>query len=549
MNLIPFEEPFGFSNGFFPDAPDFGDIIPRSVKDGSNAWFHDGQWYSDQETGVGSASGGVSDLQIIEDQLAGCSGIGNLWSAFSTVFFTGAAFRAGAAIGSVGTTLSLLVGGSPVAAGLATPAAPTFVASATSGRLSGAYSVVVQAFRQTTGALSSRSAPSATISPVNKKGTVTFPAAPSGTTHWVISGSFRGVPQGPWFRLSNVAIVPVATPSIEIDWVNGELSDEAEINFDPPPACTHVAALGACVMALGTGTGGYGVRPSIIAKPEAFPPEFAFDLPVRAPITGVQPGIDGVVMVSTRNGLMALLLSGSSITPVLPRVVFGNIGFARSNSWCAVYDQIYGLSNQAGAVRTQGSENPDSSFARPVQRYLMNNGFTSANSVVVYDQAHDAVIFASGTKALPYMRASGVWSAPITLPGTVTAGVSFNGLAHLQIGTSTVTLDQGAAGGSWFLRSPYVGVAGGHALNVKRLREWYATAGSGVTIDLLKDRSGSTIGGLFPYTISAPHGALGARVKKSSRYFRSLALKVSGSTGNQTFEQGIAKGYAYPIAA
>jgi hypothetical protein len=548
--VVPFTELFNYQNGFVPDGPEFGDIVPNSAADGSNAWYHNGVWISDRGTSSAGSSGGVSDLQVIENQHAGCVGAGNIWSAYNTKFFVGNAVINGVSIGNSPGILSLLVGATPTPAGIDQPNAPTFAASATSGRLNGAYTVVVQALRQTTGALSSRSNPSATISVASKKGTLTFPSAPTGTTHWVVSGSYRGVPQGPWYRVTSQAIVPVATASIEIDWVNGELGGLAEINYDEPPACTHVAALGSCVLALGTGSGGYGVRPSLLGKPEAYPPELGFDLPVRGGITGVQPGVDGVVLVSTANGLMALLLSGQSASPILPRVIFGNVGFARSNSWCAVYDQIYGFSNKAGMVRTQGGEDPDSSFARPVQRFFMDNNFTSASTIVVQDQAHDAVIVASGSIAVPYMRSTGVWSAPITLPGSVSAGVALGGVALLQVGSTVYTLDTAGAGGNWFLRSPYSGLAPGYQFNIKTLREWYSSASQNVTIDLLGNHvTHASIGGLFPYVITAPFGALGARCKKPNRNVRELACRVSGSTGGQTYEAGMGKGWVQTIAA
>ncbi len=378
---------------------------------------------------------------------------------------------------------------------------------------------------------------------------MTFPAAPPGTTHWIIGGSISGIPQGPWYRLTNVAIVPVATAFVDIDFVNGELGALMAINYDVPPAATHCAALGAVMLALGTGTGGYGVRSSIVAQPEAFPLEYGFDLPVRESITGVQPGLDGIVLVSTRNGLMGLLLSGSANPPVLSRVIFGNVGFDTSNAYTSVYNQIYGFSSKAGAVRTQGSEEPDSSFAFPVQKYFELHGFTSSNTKVIQDQAHDAVIYASGNKAVPYMRAINRWSAPITLPGTVSAGIALNGLGHLQIGSTVYALDQAAAGTSWFLRGPYFG----DSLNVKVAKEFRAGAIGAVTYDLQVPNADwsapVSIGGVFPYTVTPPFGAAGSRVKKPNRRFRAACLKASGTTGGESPLPATLSGYEDQIAA
>lgn len=552
METQAFEHLWELSEGFFPDQPPLRGV-PNTVLEGENSWLNGALWTSDRgETNLG-ASGGVSDLQLVGDQHGGCIGIGNIWRAFATTWFVGNAIVNGVSIGNSPGALSLLVGGTPTPAGLDVPGTPGLAASALAGRVNGAVSVVVQAFRQTSGARSSRSASSVTVSVTNKMVVVTFPTGagiPTGTTHWIIGGSIRGVPGGPWYRLTNVAIVPVGTLTATIDFVNGDLGALMAINFDKPPACTHCAGLGGVMLALGTGTGGYGVRPSIVGQPEAFPLEYGFDLPVRAPITGVQPGIDGIVLVSTANGLMGLLLSGSTSAPIIPRVIFGNVGFATSNAFCSVYDQIYGMSSEAGAVRTNGgSENPDSSFSLPVQRYFKRNGFTSASTIVAFDQLHDAVIFASGTRAVPYMRATGRWSTPIILPGTVTAGIAYNGVAALQIGSSVFSLDTALGGDNWFLRSVYADMNMG--LGVKTTEEFYAAADSACVFDLMVPnadwRTPTSIGGLFPYTLSPPFGAAGARCLKPNRDFRTLCLQISGTTGNMSPYFGQLKGFGQPM--
>lgn len=556
MEVQPFEQLWELSEGFFPDQPALRGI-PNTVIDGENAWLNGSLWVSDRGPSSLGASGTVSDLQLVGDQHGGVRGVGNIWRAFATTWFTGEAYVNGLLIGNSPGALSLLVGGTPTTAGLSVPGTPGLAASATAGRVNGAVSVVVQAFRQTSGARSSRSAGSATVTVQNKKVIVTFPVGagiPTGTTHWIIGGSIRGVPGGPWYRLTNVAIVPVGTLTAEIDFVNGDLGALMAINYDVPPACTHCAGLGGVMLALGTGTGGYGVRPSIVGQPEAFPLEYGFDLPVRAAITGVQPGIDGIVLVSTANGLMGLLLSGSTSAPIIPRVIFGNVGFARSNAFCSVYDQIYGMSSEAGAVRTNGgSENPDSTFSFPVQRYFKRNGFTSASTVVVFDQLHDAVIFASGRRAVPYMRASGRWSTPIVLPssisGSFTAGIAYNGMAALQVGGNVYSLDTAGGGDSWFIRSPCADM--GMGLNMKTTTEYHAAADSACVFDLMVPNAAWTtftsIGGLFPYTLSPPFGALGSRCLKPNRDFRIVSQRISGPTGNMSPFLAQLNGFGQPM--
>ena len=252
---------------------------------------------------------------------------------------------------------------------------------------------------------------------------------------------------------------------------------------------------------------------------------------------------------------MALLLSGANTTPILSRVIFGNVGFAHSNAFCAVYDQIYGFSSTSGMVRTHGGYEPDSSFAVPVQKWLRNHGATSANTSVVFDQAHDAVFVCFLNYVVPFMRASNRWSSPIIMPGTVTAGIPLNGLAQLQIGSSVYAVDNanGVPNGGWFLRSPYTGIVDGYDLNIKRAREFYGAGNSSITHDLLVPDStweaGTSIGGYFPYTQSAPFGTLGARCKKPDRLFRTIAYKASGVAGGQTPELALLKGTLENIAA
>jgi hypothetical protein len=542
---------WGWSNGFFPDQPDFGPgMIPDTAKDGSGVWIYGEDPVSDRGHLSMGNSGGVSDLAVIGGQHGGVIGVGNIWRAFATTWIVGTAILNGGSIGSSPGVLSLLAPGL-VAAGLDTPGKPGFAPTATSGRLNGSMAVTVQAYRQTSGARSSRSPISDPISVQNKLGRVTFPAQVSGMTHWIIGGSVRGVPGGPSYRLTNVAIVPAGTASVDIDFVNGDLGALMAINYDKPPACTHCAAIGGTMMALGTGSGGYGVRPSIVGQPEAFPLEYGFDLPVRESITGVQPGVDGIVLISTANGLMGLLLSGSSSAPILPRVVMGSVGFARANAFWPVYDQIYGYGTQGGPCRTHGGEEPDTTFARPVQQYMLRNGFNSNNTVGCLDQAHGAVIYAAGNKALPLMLSTNKWSTPIPLPGTVSAAVALNGRAHLQVGSTVYSLDTANGGSSWFLRSVYSDM--GMGLEVKNTSEFYGAGTAGITFDLQVPNADwqtpVSIGGLFPYTVAAPFGALGSRVIKPNRQFRALCLRASGTTGDQTPLAAILKGYAKGIAA
>src|SRR5262249_38696633 len=155
--------------------------------------------------------------------------------------------------------------------------------------------------------------------------------------------------------------------------------------------------------------------------------------------------------------------------------------------------------------------------AEPVMLYFQQNGFTGASTSVIYDEKNGAVLFCSGNKAVPFMLASGRWSAPITLPGTVTAGIAFNGAGTVATGASLFTLNSGSGPlGTAFLQSPYFG-ADGRIITMDQFR---AAAPDNCTLDVLGDLGGS-VGGLFPAAFTAPHG--NPRVLKAHRKFRSAA--------------------------
>lgn len=529
---------WAFEFGAFPSQPLFGKgTIPGTARDGSNMWKRGRKWVSDRGYASAGGNGGVAALQLVGNTHGGMTSSGSVTLHANTTWFigSGSAVVNGSAIGSGSTALQLLVGATPATAGLAKPSAPTFAATVNaSSKFNGSYSVCVVPYRSTTGAVGNRSEPSGVIAPKNKTGLITFPAAVTGQTHWLIYGSRRGFGSvGPWFRVTSIA--PIATvanggpATLEADWFDGQLGELAPTTNDPPPAGTHCAALGGVMCVIGS-YGGYGISPSKVGQPEAYDVSQTSFLASRESVTAVTGrGTDGGVFVATRNSISLIILSGSEVTPVLPRGVFEGVGVAHGNAMCWVHDTLYIFSSDGALCRTQGSAEPDYSFALPYAAWFKENGFTGSSARLVFDEANGAILVCSGNKAVPFMLATDEWSLPITLPGSVTAGIALNGVGLVAVGSTNYTLDSagGNPSGGWFMQSPFEGKNGKPMTAV----EFYGAASGACTMNVLKDLGSSSLGGKFPYSHPGGHGA----VQKPNRKYRSASFKVSGTLGNQEF--------------
>jgi hypothetical protein len=525
---------YAFEHGAFPSQPLYGKgVIPGTVRDGSNMWKRGRKWVSDRGTSSAGSNGGANPLQLVGNVHGGMTGGGSVTLHASTTWFigSGSAVVNGSAVGSGSSALQLLVSGSGVNAGLAKPGTPTFAATGNaSSKFNGSYSICVVPYRSTTGAVGNRSNPSAVIAVKNLTGLITFPSPVTGQTHWLIYGSRRGFGSvGPWFRITSIDPVPVATLTKEIDYFDGELGDLAPTTNDPPPSGTHCAALGGVMCVIGS-YGGYGISPSKVGQPEAYDVSQTSFLASREAVTAVTGrGTDGGVFVATRNSISLIILSGSEVTPVLPRGVFENVGVAHGNAMCWAHDTLYIFSSDGALCRTQGSQRPDYSFAIPYASWFRENGFTGSNTRLVFDEANGAILVCSGNKAVPFMIATEEWSTPITLPGSVTAGIALNGAGLVAVGSTNYTLDTGASNpsGGWHLQGPFEGARG----KLMTAVEFYGAASGAMVMDLRKDLGSSSIGGKFPYSHPGGHGA----VQKPNRRYRSVSLRVSGTLGNQEF--------------
>lgn len=496
---------WAFPLGFHPSQTAYGPAsIPGTAYKGLGMWKKGQTWMVDKGTTSVSSSGSPVYAQIVDSAVAGMTGNGNVCSMFLTYWFagTGNAVRAGSVIGAGTGFLNLVVGGVAVAAGLSTPSAPTFAATATaSSKFNGVYACGVVAVRVTSGAMSNVSLRSAVISVKNLKGLITFPAAPTGATHWLIYGTAKGQGTvGVLRKVTTIAPVAVGTATLAVEWVDGELGDLAPITNDPPPACTHCFPLGGVMCVVSSGG---MIYPSKVAQPEAYDVGQAVRLASgEAPVGITARGSDGGVFVGTRNSISLVVATGSDAAPVLPRGVFENVGIANGNAMCWVHDTLYVFSSKGGLVRTHGGTEPDSSFAIPQLKFFRDNGFTGSNTILVHDEDNGAVLVCSGSVAVPFMIATEDWSTPIPLPGSARAGIALNGAGLVDVGGTLYTLNTGSVSpGAW-------------------------------TMDLLGE-GGTTIGGPFPRAFTPPHDIW---LKGIINGIHSVSLKASCASGASFLE-------------
>jgi hypothetical protein len=505
---------------YFP-AQDQYSPLPDSAIDGANAWCQGETFVADKGALPNGASGGATPLMIAGGQIAGMSGgSGVVLNFLSTVWFAGSgqALLNGVSVGTSTGKLHLVVGGITYAAGLTAPSPPTLGTPAVaSGVMSGSWAFAIAKFRSATGAVSSRSAITVPIAVVKQKPRLNLPGDPGdGTTHWLLYATrknFAGL--GLVFRVTNIAPIAVGTTVIDVEFQDGDLGDAAELTNDPAPTCSHCASLGSLMVAITAGGMAY---PSKIGQPEAFDTGLAVRLAGGESPTGVIPqGVEGAVFVGTATNISILILSGNPDAPILPRGVFAHTGVANGNAFCWAFDTLWGYSTKGTPFRSHGGDMPDSSFAVPVAAEMTKRGFTGNNTFVVYDETNKSVLYCSGAVCFAYNIAQGEWSAPITLPGSVNAAVD----SRVAIGSTLYSLNAASTpGGAVFLQSPSDG-ADGRQLTIQGVR---AVSPQNCTWDILGDL-GASIGGLLPWTFSAPHG--NPKVLKTNRKVRSAAVKWS----------------------
>jgi len=559
--IIPVQ--FDFSRGFFPSQPLRGPgVIPSTYIDGQNIWNGTPRPYTDRGTLNSGASGSPRPLMLARTLVAGMTGGGSVIHGLNTDWYAGSgnAVLGGVVLGASGGILMLMVSGVAVPAGLAVPPAPTVtVSTAVSSFFTGSYSIRVCAFRSTTGAISTRSAQSATISPKLKQAHVVFGTPVSGQTHWILGGTPKGLGSSGLTRFITASsastylmypVVALGGPAfVDIDWHDGELGAEMPLNYDPPPSgVTHCAIIGKS-MILFTANG--KVYQSIVGLPEAYPPEFITSLPIRETVTGMKSDVlDGATIGSTANQFFGLFPSNTSDNPTIIRPLM-KIGCSQGNAWdICLGNQIYGFAgNRIGFFRTHGAEEPDRSFAIPVQKFAEDNSWTDANVFVCDAPNNQGVIYAGpgggGGRALIYHTAGTEeykWSGPIELPGVPAGALTRGNIGLVDVGGTLYQLDAGGAGGTFFARTPQYSSDGRQMTT----DSFWAEGESDMTLDVqtVASQGGSpaTLGTPFPTTLATMNNY----PLKPNRKFRNACLRVSGTGGGKVLPGATLVGIADP---
>lgn len=507
---MPRREPFQFlaQNGFVPSQPRL-DGVPGSLIDGRNFLvLGNGKIVSAKGVSAGGASGAPRPAMNVSATYGGVSSYGTLLSFYNVLLAAGSGTvtQTGVSLGTVSNALAINTGSGLVLAGIPAPVAPSVNALGASGSVLGAYSLALTAVRilgNVTGE-SSRGTPSATVYLSNKKFRVTaWPATPTGCDatrdKWGLYFPFRGFPtQGPWRHFADVPM-NTALP-YDIDFLDGQLGHLAPLDHDPPPTAHFLFSIDNVVTVVGPGG---QLNPSVPLQPDAYPPDQAVFLARGESVTSCRgAGASGRIALACANSLHEVFSSGSDdITPIVAIPRWPSVGFVGSSSWCFVGDMIFGMTGAMGAVMGTLDSQPQTEFAKDVQTFFEDNGFTSANTVVGYDPSINAVVFMSGTLAVPFMLAIGKWSTPVTLPGTASTAVTVNGQLQIDIG-GTMYIFEGGTGTAAYGVYAFQDFGSDFLKTVVRLR---AVSDATVTVQPLFDLSTSDTT-YTAFTSSAQHG-------------------------------------------
>jgi hypothetical protein len=445
-----FQLNFEIGDGYWPNQRP-SRSRPRTAIKGRD-FIINGDGYAQVWNGMlSTAMAGATTAMLIENDPGGINGSGTVigFRGNSVLFIgSGTVIRAGTSIGVATTSLQILIGGSTYVMGLDPPSAPVIPAPSGAGKCEGVYSFRLTYFRSVTGEESNHSAMSNIVvcSP-STSGTISVPiptaAGQPGVDRVRIYASRAGFGAiGPHLFLQETSSLG---SSVVVSFYDADLTSVlSPYNRNKPPTGTHVATIGGIIIVMGC-FGGYGLSPSIQAYPGAHDFTQVMFLKPGQPITGVKgDGLEGYVVVSCADSIHGVLYAPSPASSILSRVISSNVGFPTSNSWTVIGGEIWGVSGQRGFVRSGGDGNFDSTFAYPILSDL--DAYAGAGWVVGHDPGSDMVVFANGTKAWAYNRgAEGhVWSAPLTLPGTVQSAVTAGGKLLLVIGGTLYQFNAGS---------------------------------------------------------------------------------------------------------
>ena len=538
--------PISFENGFWPTTALVGNSrIPNSVRDGRNVWFL-GAGLMKSAKGVALSGGQPTDarMYLVGSQI-GSLATGSVVPYKNGSFWfigSGSVFVGGFNVGTASSLLTYNTTTNPAnarPAGLNQPGAPA-VEQGTMGINSGSYAVVITRVNSVTGAESNGSLPSAPIVVTNKKIKVLFGGLDGGQDRWGIYFTFKGrATTGPFFFLKEItdASIP-GDRRFEFEFYDSQLtSTQPPTDYNPPPQGDFVCTLGAHMIIIGSFPGNganAGVSPSIANKPEAYPSlSTTFLNPYESVVGFTARPTDGQMMVWTKNSLQALVLTGASSFPILPRAVWPTTGIQSPHGACFADSILYGYSGKAGPVRL-GGEEPDTSFAQPVYEFIRQENWDPATVVVGYDRERDAVIYmgngVSGAWALPFMRSVNDgrnWSTPIQLPGTPQSCLTVEGQLKITIGGNLYNWE-GGNGHDWYLTPAWQDAP--EPSDRKTFRGFRAscnTASAALTLDLLLDFNETPVAGCTQTTSGSGNRQIAWKL--TNKVCRQYTVKASAT--------------------
>lgn len=374
----------------------------------------------------------------------------------------------GSAIGalSASSTLSFLLrsGGSygttAYQAGRVAPSVPTLTGrDNVGGKINGTTAMQFTRINSTTGGESDASELTPPITIIDGKVVISFDGISldaNGQDKWGAYGTRIGFQEkGPAYglvRYPEIADTSLATlygilRAYELDFTDAELDYErpAPIDNDPPPACTHVAALENIILAIGV-FGGNGI---ISSKPnflEAFPIDNLSFLAER-PVAVYPRPHQGFILVACRNSLWAIVYTGAT-PPYALQSILPETGVAAHHNICFAEDSIYLFTERRGICRVRTANEPDYEFARDVAEYT--SGWTAGNVVIGNDIPSQQVVYCHGSEMLPFNKYTGKWGPPAPLSalrsggaaapvsGTIKSCVTHQGKLYLAVDTGSV---------------------------------------------------------------------------------------------------------------
>lgn len=268
-----------------------------------------------------------------------------------------------------------------------------------------------------------------------------------------------------WSTAGNTAII---NQLIVLDFSDADLQARlAPIDHNVPPVGVWAFQLESVFAVVGcygdTVTGpnvsapGNSIAVSKVNKFEAFPAENILALPA-APTGIAQRASDSFTYVWGTSYLAACTFTGGT-PPLSLQVLWANTGFSNQHSACiAAGGQLYGFSSQRGPIRITSDGEPDTEFAKKVQKTV--EGWTAANVVVGWDSDHTQVVYMHGSTLLCFNTTIEKWSSPVDISASpmsivgsvVSAATNGSSLAFSFNNSGTFTaysFNTGTSGSIW----------------------------------------------------------------------------------------------------